>query len=153
MNVYFYKTMSENNRVNKILTYQSGVYDCILKDENSILSPQIEISTTTDLVHYNYNYCFINDLGGRYYYITDTEIIRNNVVRFILKVDVLMSYKNYLSSFRAIIDRSESIQNKYLSDEYRKTLSYRNLKTAEFPTTPFSKSMCYLLTTIGKGKN
>ena len=146
MTITLYKTTDENNVVYKTLTNSQNFSNCVLKENTSVITPIIFIQTDTNLS--TYNYCYIPDFS-RYYYITNVSSVRNGLWQINLKVDVLMSYKNYLSTMDCIVRRSEQDYNKYIYDNENKTLSYKEIKTVKFPNSPLDKHMYYILTTVG----
>lgn len=146
MTITLYKTTDENNVVYKTLTNSQNFSNCVLKENTTVVTPIIFIQSDTNLS--TYNYCYIPDFS-RYYYITNVSSVRNGLWQINLKVDVLMSYKNYLSTMDCIVRRSEQDYNKYIYDNENKTLSYKEIKTVKFPNSPLDKHMYYILTTVG----
>lgn len=112
MNVIFYRFSGERELVDKTNFLSNSVtLQCNLKENTSIINPSILISISSITNITEYNYCYIEMLG-RYYFIDDVVIEANNLIRFSLSVDVLMSYKTFLFGQKALISR-----NQYLSSE------------------------------------
>lgn len=113
MNVIFYKFSGEANLVDKTNMLSNSVtLQCNLKENTSVINPSILLNMSA--INRNvttYNYCYI-ELFGRYYFVDDVIIEANNIIRFNLSVDVLMSYKTFLFGQKALISR-----NQYLSSE------------------------------------
>lgn len=102
MQVKFYKTASETNRIGKTLTGEI-VINGTFKKEVDIINPVIAV--TTDVT--GYNYCYIPDLA-RYYFIEKVEITRTNLYTLQLHVDVLESYKDAIKGLTVIVGQSQS---------------------------------------------
>ena len=149
MTITLYKTTDENNVVYKTLTNSQNFPECVLKENTSVITPIIFIQTDTNLS--TYNYCYIPEFN-RYYYITNISSVRNGLWQLNLKVDVLMSYKDKFNSFEIIIERNSTDFSRYLNDSEIQKLSFTNTILKKFPETPFTKNMCYILTTMGKGE-
>ena len=110
---------SEKNKVDKDIELLAN-YDIIFKNPVDILNPTIDIKTDDiENIVKNANYMYVDQLG-RYYFITDMEIIRNGLVRISGRVDVLMTYSDKIREQRGIIARNEKIFNLYGEDnEFR----------------------------------
>lgn len=102
MIIEFYKTASENNRLEKTLT-DKYIIDGTLKSDFDIINPVIMVK---DSIIGRYNYCFIPDLN-RYYFIDKIDIVRNTL-NVMLSIDVLMSYKEQIKELNVIVSASES---------------------------------------------
>lgn len=100
MDIIFYNTTSENNRVGKVLTNEKTLSGAF-KSEVDVQNPIIEVST--DLMAYNY--CYIPDLN-RYYFINKVEITRNNFYTIFLHIDVLETYANEIKKLHVVISNS-----------------------------------------------
>ena len=61
------------------------------------------------------NYCYIEDFK-RYYYINDIKVVRNNIYSISCSVDVLMTYKHYITSSTQYVSRQENTYNELLVD-------------------------------------
>ena len=98
-----------------------------LRDSLSITSPQviIDLSTTTVLKNnFEYvNYVEIPSLA-RYYFITDIILERKDLVRFVLKCDVLMSFHTLIISSQqhGFVARNEYNYSSLLPDESRRIM-------------------------------
>ena len=113
MEIRLYNSSDETNKINKTLTNEI-VLNGTLKDETSVMNPIILIEANNLT---QYNYCYI-PLFKRYYFIKDITVVRNNLFRLFLDIDVLMSYKNDILNLDVIIDKSETNNNadKYIND-------------------------------------
>lgn len=108
-----YKNTSLNNVVDKNIVYINKISGNA-RDNISISNPSILIDTSTIDVSLA-NYVYIENFK-RYYFITSVDIVRTNLWRINLKVDVLMSYKNEILNVSCIVSRSASDYNKKLPD-------------------------------------
>ena len=112
MEVILYKNSSENNVIGKSLVQIKSV-ECNLKNDVSVVNPTLVLSYTDSIL--NSNYCFIPKFN-RYYFID--EIIPITGDRSIIKcrVDVLESFKDDIKSLTAIINKQETIADKFIDD-------------------------------------
>ena len=112
MEVILYKNSSENNVIGKSLVQIKSV-ECNLKNDVSVVNPTLVLSYTYSIL--DSNYCFIPKFN-RYYFID--EIIPITGDRSIIKcrVDVLESFKDDIKSLTAIINKQETIADKFIDD-------------------------------------
>lgn len=112
MEVILYKNSSENNVIGKSLVQIKSV-ECNLKNDVSVVNPTLVLSYTDSIL--DSNYCFIPKFN-RYYFID--EIIPITGDRSIIKcrVDVLESFKYDIKSLTAIINKQETIADKFIDD-------------------------------------
>lgn len=141
--------MNNQSPVNKINKYLIGgpTYDCLLKENTSILRPIIILRTSDNIASYNYM-----SIGafGRYYFIDDIRSVHNDTWEIQAHVDVLETYKDAILANRAIIRRQENRFNLYLDDPEFKTFNTEKIQTIKFPAnTGFSKTLKYVLTVNG----
>lgn len=119
MHLNLYNNQSEKNEINKQL---STLYtlEGTLRDKTSILNPIIVVESDNFIG--NANYAYIQEFS-RYYFITDIKCIRENLFEIMMKVDVLMSFKDDILSSYAIIDKTTASETSYyLPDESWKAL-------------------------------
>ena len=95
MTITFYKTVSNENQIQKDLT-DSKTYTGIFKTDLDILNPKIIISDSDYLI-LGYNYCYITELK-RYYFVKNITILSNNRFLIDCKIDVLKTYSTELQS-------------------------------------------------------
>lgn len=107
MTIHCYSNSSPQNYVHKnlgsVLTSLTGV----LRDNCSILDPNIEVDLTGISVYSIGNYAYISEFG-RYYYLTGIVHSTNYLYTLQYHVDVLMSHWNKISSSQCIASRSSS---------------------------------------------
>lgn len=86
-----------------------AVYNVQLKDATSIYTP---VFTVTNFGT-EFNYIKWNN---RYYYVTDLEIIRNNIYNLTCQIDFLRSFYDNIANTTAFIDYSTSDYNTQIID-------------------------------------
>lgn len=145
MQLYLYTTSDEHEKINKNVSRETLV-NFSVKEETNILQPVIFISGSLDNIT-SFNYAHVPD-WKRYYYITNCEIVRTNMYRLTLKVDVLMSHKTGILNNKAILKRSEMIYDSYLQNSNIKMEAYKQIQTKSFNYT-FVPETSLLLTTLG----
>ena len=102
MNIYFYSTKSENNRLEKVLeneTLLSGT----MKNAIDLINPVLQVCTNL----MQFNYCYIPSLS-RYYFIDKVEITRTHLYTLYLKIDVLQTYKEQIKNLKVVLSASKS---------------------------------------------
>lgn len=145
--ISLFKTVSENNRVVKVLTDEKQLSG-ELRNQTSVLNPSIRIESADNISAYNYAY--ISEFG-RYYYITDIVSVRTNCWTVSLRCDVLMSYSNQIKAITCVIVRQESNPNKLLVDRLERLQSNKEIDVLYYPDA-FSKNLQFVLVTAG-GQN
>ena len=100
MEIRFYNTASENNRMGKTLEDEK-ILSGNFKGEVDLQNPTLTVQT--DLL--NYNYCYMPDFG-RYYFIQKIEITRMGLYTVFLKIDVLETYKEAIKKLKVIVSNS-----------------------------------------------
>ena len=112
MQVQIYKTSSERHRLSKSLTNQINK-TCHILDGTSITDPVIVIGYDSSILQHTYAY--ITDFG-RYYFITNMEVLPGQEIRLSLHIDVLMTYKDQIKACNARVTRSQSNYDPMISD-------------------------------------
>ena len=82
------------------------------------------------------NYCYIDELQ-RYYFISDIQVVNNDLIQLYLKEDVLYTYANQIKEHTAYISRNEFTNTPLIEDRneqlfYDKEVSYKD--TVEITT-------------------
>ena len=101
--ISLFKTVSENNRVVKTLTYEKQLSG-ELRNQTSVLNPSIIIESADNIS--TYNYAYIPEFS-RYYYITEIISVRTNCWVVSMRCDVLMSYKDEIRSMNVILNNTQ----------------------------------------------
>lgn len=107
MEIRFYNTASENNRIGKTLEDEK-ILQGSFKGEVDLQNPVLTVQT--DLL--NYNYCYMPDFN-RYYFIDKIEITRMNYYTIFLKIDVLETYKNAIKKLKVVVSNSSEANPYY----------------------------------------
>lgn len=158
MNITLYKSKSSMNTVNKgganltpLLTVSGN-----FKNAQSILTPILIIDTIDSLLLVDdngqvvlddykrplltsrdaskeiikANYGYIDELQ-RYYFISDIQVVNNDLIQLYLKEDVLYTYANQIKEHTAYISRNEFTNSPLIEDRneqlfYDKEVSYKD---------------------------
>lgn len=141
IDVKFYHTNSPNNKLGKTLS-DENIISCAFKGNCDILNPVIVVKSDS---FFDYNYCYIEQFK-RYYFISDVEILPNNVYTLTLKVDVLDSYKEEI-----LASQCDIVEQKEFNKDYNS--NYQNLETFESETftsdTSINLTDNFVLVTLG----
>lgn len=108
MTVIFYKTVSNENQIQKVLT-DSKTYTGTFKNDLDILNTKIIISDPDYLI-LGYNYCYIQELN-RYYFVKNITILSNDRFLIDCRIDVLKTYSTELQSCTGRIIECENNYN------------------------------------------
>ena len=112
MNIFFYTSSAKPNSFPKVLG-EAIRYQGELRDECDILNPVLTIEGLNPDT--TFNYCYIPDFK-RYYFITESSVVRTGLIQFNLHVDVLQSWSKEILELEAIISRNEYDFNNHLED-------------------------------------
>lgn len=110
MKVELYQTLSEKNRLTKVLTNKLDLTGH-LKDDCNMTDPVITFNLDNNILVYNYAYI---PAFQRYYFINDVDII-NKTMQLSLHIDVLMTYKNDILNSTGLVIRS-AVGDSYIPD-------------------------------------
>ena len=112
MNITFYSINKKQNSTKRPNT--DGVtYDCKLKEECSILTPNIKLDLGLSTAP-SFNYAYISD-WGRYYFVKNWTFY-NRLWEADLEVDVLGTYKDEIGNSNLYVLRSASRFNGRIID-------------------------------------
>ena len=128
MQITLFNNTSEKNKINKSLNNVATLTGSV-KENASITHPEITIEYSDPI---SFNYCYI-DAFNRYYFVDDVIILRNNIMRLKLTVDVLMSFANGILNQNVIVIKNTNNYNLYLLDENLKTLVKTTTTIVNFP--------------------
>lgn len=144
MNITLYVNSSEKNKIGKTITAVDTLEGSI-KGESSIINPVI-------LIEYNaptaFNYVYI-DTFGRYYFVNDVVVVRNNLLRVSLTVDVLESFAVAILAQNVIVDKNTTDFDLYLPDENLQTLVKTKTDIINFPSGLLESGEFILITAGG----
>lgn len=148
MEIILYKTKDKKEVVNKNLLNP-------LKTNITLNQELTNISKFSIIINYSenfdYNYCYVDKLK-RYYYIEDIEYLNGNRIRLNLRIDVLMSHKEFINNVYGILDKSTNNYSGYLIDNNYKMESYKQIVQKTIGNTSVFEDNIYLLT-VGGGDN
>lgn len=144
MQITLYNNVSEKNKIGKSLSVVS-VLDGTLRETSSITDPEILIEYDNPVA---FNYCFI-DAFNRYYFVNDVIVVRAGLIKLILSVDVLESFKTQILSQSAIIEKNATQYEKYFSDENYRTLVKTKTDIINFPSGLLENGEFILITAGG----
>ena len=114
MNITFYSINKKQNSTKR--PADSGVtYDCKLKEECSILTPNIKLDLGLSTAP-SFNYAYISD-WGRYYFVKNWTFY-NRLWEADLEVDVLGTYKTEIGNSSMYVLRSASNYDTNIIDTY-----------------------------------
>ena len=143
MIIDFYKMTELKNKINKTLENPFTLENVFFKSGNiDLVNPFIRL--TADVTQYNY--CYIRELE-RYYFIDNIIIESNNIKKYFLSIDVLMSYKNQIMNNKTHIIESENILNADNINYNGKNSEI--VETFNFPNSPFNENTDILITVRG----
>lgn len=128
MDIYLYKTVDDDNVVNKTLTDELLISNVKLKSPVNINNPVLTLTAKHNIK--DYNYAYIPEFE-KYYFIEDITLQSNNINVITLRVDVLKTYEedilnSYLYVEKEIYHIVES--DKTLGQEFSKILIIRGGK-------------------------
>lgn len=87
-----YNTIDDDNVINKEKTLLA-TFPIKYKEEVDIVSPVIPLRVVDEFDVFKCNYCFLTALN-RWYFITDINILGDNLYQIQLECDVLETYKD-----------------------------------------------------------
>lgn len=135
----------EYNKLNKTMSNVVNI-NGVLKQETSVIKPTVLIEAENLS---GFNYMYINEFG-RYYFITDIVCVRQNLWRVSAKVDVLMSFKDGISTCPFIVSNTENAYaENYMMGDMWKTLVKSKTDIINFPSGLNSTGEYVLITSGG----
>lgn len=135
MDIKLYHTGDQTNVVNKTITLVATLSNAKFLDPYDEYAPVIKIKGYTNFD--NTNYVVITDTAhgsdnfSRAYFIEDIQIKSPSIAIMRLRMDVLMTFKDYIKQMRAYLSRSESNGDLYLPDS-RPRRVYNNVAKLTF---------------------
>ena len=142
MIVKLYKTLSEDNKLDKELTLVREININLLIRSNATA---FDFSLSGDMIDINYMY--IPDFG-KYYFLKSPTIERKGFISYRAEEDVLMTYRDQIRQESGIILRQENEGNLYLVDGECPTENRNKIFFKEFPIG-FNVGLSYYLTIGG----
>ena len=146
MTINFYINTSEKEKFDKNLTNEKSLTG-FLKQGSSVINPVITVEIENPS---QFNYCHIPQFH-RYYFISDTVNVKNNIWEIHMHVDTLSSFKSQIRANKAIIDKNQYLinANQYYNDG--DTFVHDSKETNEIATfqNGFDDIPHYILITAG----
>ena len=127
------KNSEDRKKINKSPAKIGGALSCTLKDDTSIFRPVLIVSKSTLGSDWaNANYAYVEEFGGRYYFIENAEAMTGGRMAFYMTVDVLKTYAAAIMGTPFMIARSEDVNSSYFVDaekviQSKKLVYYKKL--------------------------
>ena len=144
MEIILYNNKSEKNKIGKDITLVATLTGSI-KEPSSLIRPSIVIEYSDPTA---FNYVYISEFG-RYYYVSDVNILNTNILMISLVVDVLESFKTSILSQHVIIDKNQNVFSNYLPDSNLLTLVKTKTDIVNFPSGLLDSGQFILITAGG----
>lgn len=141
MNVTYWTGFSKRKNSTKRPATTGTDATCVLKDDTSILFPDIDSAT----IPANANYMYISDFG-RYYYVRDVTKVGATRNAFHLEVDPMASYKSNVGSYSGLVEYAASSSKVTITDPRNHPTS---LVTSTATSVPLSFSGGISFNTVG----
>ena len=148
MEIKLYTNKSPNEKIGKKLTLLKTLTGN-LKNETSIIDPTILVCDLDNDIIKKCNYIYIPRFG-RYYFLKNITIEKNNLFVINGHVDVLESFKKEIKENEAVINRSINYNNTMMQDNEGRiyqTDGYTIIRKWNNEITPFSYNT-YILTCV-----
>ena len=149
MNIKLCSSASEIVAINKDISIIDDV-SATIKGALSVENPVLILQYKSD-IQPNVNYVYIPEYN-RYYFVTDIINLTGGRYEIHCKVDVLMSFKDYILNLSCIVDKQSSKDNAnmYLDDGSFVVQSKEFVDTIDFPRG-FNDNGEFILITAGGG--
>ena len=149
MNIKLCSSTSEIVAINKDISIIDDV-SATIKGALSVENPVLILQYKSD-IQSNVNYVYIPEYN-RYYFVTDIINLTGGRYELHCKVDVLMSFKDYILNLSCIVDKQSSKDNAnmYLDDGSFVVQSKEFVDTINFPRG-FNDNGEFILITAGGG--
>ena len=149
MNITLCSSVSEIVAPNKDVSIINDV-SATIKGALSVENPVLILQYKSD-IQPNINYVYIPEYN-RYYFVTDIINLTGGRYELHCKVDVLMSFKDYILNLSCIVDKQSSKDNAnmYLDDGSFVVQSKEFVDTINFPRG-FNDNGEFILITAGGG--
>ena len=142
MKLKYWTGFSKRKNSTKIPTATGTEIDVYWKEDTSIDSPSVVLSSNT----FNIDYCYIND-WGKYYFVSAIQTLTDGTVQYDLVEDALATNKTAIGSTVAHIAYSSTGYDKYLIDN-RLPLKDTYSTDHDAKASGLSNTGCYILAAI-----
>lgn len=144
MDLYMYNWAGASNVLTKTLALDPPKISGTLRENCQVENPEITMQTDPR----GFNYVYIPEFG-RYYFITDITVLRENLFRVSMHVDVLMSFNAQIKALNVWGIRSSIIQTPNIPDG-EAPISAERVKYPEQSTALLPHQFGnYILITVG----
>lgn len=103
MNIVFYKTEDERNRIIKTLT-ETVRFEGVFTTSYNTINPTLQIVSRET---FDSNYCYIQETN-RYYFVDKINIRRDGFYDLYLTLDVLMTYQDKILNLWGTVSQSKN---------------------------------------------
>ena len=167
MTISFYKTYDDPKKLDKaMLPIGSGQSTLTATINNtaetiSLLSPTFIVATNN--LYFTATHIFVADMGNRYYFINDIQLLTGGKMSISCSIDVLKTYASEIIKRPCTVTRYSHAAGKiatptYIPDsKYPLDTSQYEVFAQNYTDTPFLTGTaaltnpCYVLTTMGGG--
>lgn len=155
MIVTLYQNMSDEKKVGKNISAVAQLTDVMWKEDTDILHPVITFHKFKDAnnnwIWKNFNYCSIewSGLPTRYYFIDNFRVNKGGIIEIHCRVDVLETWKDFITTGFFLVARQEHLYNKMLVDTRAKVPTTRQMSTDVVGTVGDGASGSIVLTVSG----
>lgn len=147
MIINIYNTADDKRVIDKTLTLIMENASCQLVEGCSALDPVVKLSMNAAV--YTANYMYI-PYFGRYYFITNIEVIEGNVLRVTGHVDVLKTYSSQIKACTVNSRKNQNNYDMYLPDD--RAIESRYIRySKKFGRSFEDFTPSYILITVGNG--
>ena len=145
MEIQLFNNKSENRVMGKTITLLNSV-DCVIKDMNEVLYPEITLAYSEDITRVNYVYI---PKFNRYYF-CEVVVLTGNRYQLNCRVDVLESFKEDIKGLSVILSDTESYAaNNYLPSPIWVTNVKHKTDIVSFPSGLLDEGEFILITAGG----
>lgn len=147
MDIYLCYNNEPYNKISKAISTSGLMLQGTLRDETSIVDPEVLIEYNGVLT--DYNYAQIADFR-RFYFIRNIESVRQNLWRVSMHCDVLKTFSEGILGSPVIVERSSSKFNMMLNDPYYRVQQNPIVMTKVFPNGFDTSHASYVLALVGE---
>lgn len=144
MEVKLYKITDDPRKLEKSVGSPIATPSGTVRGTVDILRPEILVTGN----QIDCNYAYIEDFGARWYYIEERNIVRDGLTVLNLRVDVLMSWAEYIKKCPAVCARSANTVSAFVNDSRRTQAAFMVSSVKEFAALSYSEP-CIIMLTVG----
>lgn len=140
--VILYNNSSDTRYVNKVLNNPVEV-EGEYKQIQSLLNGTLTLRLAVGILDKNYA-----KIDKNYYYIDNPQYLRTDLIRYDLRLDVLMSCKEQFLELTGVIKRNSVNYNSYFHDNELSSYAYKGIQTQLFSNSNVFDGNSYVLVTV-----